>query len=53
MYRNKVRSGGKGAFDHYLCKGRRDRGKNMAAAEHSGPDRHEVCNGVISIANEL
>jgi hypothetical protein len=25
----------------------------MAATEHSGPNGHEVCNGVISIADEL
>jgi hypothetical protein len=25
----------------------------MAAAEHSGPNGHEVCNGVVSIADEL
>lgn len=25
----------------------------MAAAEHSGPNGHEVCNGVVSIADEF
>jgi hypothetical protein len=25
----------------------------MAATEHSGPNGHEVCNGMVSIADEL
>lgn len=53
MYGDKVGAGREGAFDHQGGEGSDDRGLDMAAAQHCPPDRHEVCDRVVAIANEL
>ena len=48
-----VGSGGECTFDHEFCEGRADGGEDVAAAQHGGADRHEICNCMLAIADEL
>ncbi|KAK1247665.1 hypothetical protein MKX07_000553 [Trichoderma sp. CBMAI-0711] len=50
---DEVGASGKGALDLDLGQGRADRGLDVAAAEHGRAEVHEVCDGVIAIADEL
>lgn len=53
VYRDEVGSGWKSALDHYLSQRRADGWQDMATAEHSRTNGHEICDSVLAIADEL
>lgn len=50
---HEVCAGGERSFDLELDESMYDGGKNMATAEHSFADGHEIGHRVVAIANQL
>lgn len=50
---NQIRASGKCTLDLDFGQCGRDGGEDVAASEHGAADCHEVCYGVVAIADEL
>lgn len=53
VHGHEVRAGGERALDHDLVQRAHDGREHVAAAQHRGPDGHEVRHRVLAIADEL